>query len=64
MRRPNCETEYAREIWNLYEAGKLIPASPFSGGLLRDESTPDLNAVPRYPLRMTAGHTQWDDASR
>ena len=25
------ETEYAREIWDLYEAGKLTPDSPLSG---------------------------------
>jgi len=41
------ETEYAREIWNLYEAGKLTPDSPLSGRLLRDDSTPNVDAVLR-----------------
>jgi len=41
------ETEYAREIWNLYEAGKLTPDSPLSGHLLRDDSTPNVGAVLR-----------------
>jgi len=41
------ETEYAREIWNLYEAGKLTPDSPLSGRHLRDDSTPDVDAVLR-----------------
>jgi len=41
------ETEYAREIWNLYEAGKLTPDSLLSGRFLRDDSTPNVDAVLR-----------------
>jgi RIO kinase 1 len=41
------ETEYAREIWNLYEAGKLRPDSPLSGRPLRDDSTPNVGDVLR-----------------
>jgi RIO kinase 1 len=41
------ETSYAHEIWNLYEAGKLTPDSPLSGRPLRDDSTPNVDAVLR-----------------
>ena len=41
------ETEYAREIWNLYEAGKLTPDSTLSGHIPRDDSTPNVRAVLR-----------------
>jgi len=39
------ETEYAREIWALYEAGELNPDSALSGRFARDTSAPDVDAV-------------------
>jgi len=39
------ETEYAREIWKLYESGELTPESTLTGRLARDTSVPDVNAV-------------------
>jgi RIO kinase 1 len=39
------ETEYAREIWALYEAGELTPDSVLSGRFARDTSAPDVAAV-------------------
>jgi RIO kinase 1 len=39
------ETEYAREIWALYEAGELTPDSALSGRFARDSSAPDVAAV-------------------
>jgi hypothetical protein len=39
------ETEYAREIWKLYEAGELRPDSELTGRVARDVSTPDVDAV-------------------
>ena len=39
------ETEYALEIWALYEAGELTPDSPLSGRFARDTSVPDVAAV-------------------
>jgi RIO kinase 1 len=39
------ETEYAREIWNLYQAGELTPDSVLTGRFARDSSTPDVDAV-------------------
>ena len=39
------ETEYAREIWKLYEASELTPDSVLTGRFTRDSSTPDVNAV-------------------
>jgi RIO kinase 1 len=39
------ETEYAREIWALYEAGELTPDSALSGCFARDTSAPDVAAV-------------------
>jgi RIO kinase 1 len=41
------ETEYAHEIWRLYEAGELQPDSVLSGRFLRDSSAPDVDAVLR-----------------
>jgi RIO kinase 1 len=38
-------TEYAREIWKLYEAGELKPDSVLSGRFARDLTAPDVNAV-------------------
>jgi RIO kinase 1 len=39
------ETEYAREIWALYEAGELTPDSKLTGRFARDTSAPDVAAV-------------------
>jgi RIO kinase 1 len=39
------ETEYAREIWALYETGELTPDSALSGLFARDTSAPDVAAV-------------------
>jgi RIO kinase 1 len=39
------ETEYAREIWALYEAGELTPDSVLSGRFARDTSVPDVAGV-------------------
>ena len=39
------ETEYAREIWALYEAGELTPESELSGCFARDTSAPDVAAL-------------------
>jgi RIO kinase 1 len=39
------ETQYAREIWKLYEAGDLRPDSVLTGRFARDLSVPDVDAV-------------------
>jgi RIO kinase 1 len=39
------ETEYAREIWKLYEAGELQPESVLTGLFARDSAEADVNAV-------------------
>src|SRR6202790_1498635 len=39
------ETEYAREIWGLYEAGELTPESLLTGRVAHDPSAPDVKAV-------------------
>ncbi|MGO8854144.1 MAG: PA4780 family RIO1-like protein kinase [Steroidobacteraceae bacterium] len=39
------KTEYAREIWKLYEASELTPDSVLTGRFTRDSSAPDVNAV-------------------
>ena len=39
------ETQYAREIWKLYEAGELTPDSVLTGRFARDFSIPDVAAV-------------------
>jgi RIO kinase 1 len=39
------ETEYAREIWNLYESSELRPDSALTGRFTRDSTAPDVNAV-------------------
>jgi RIO kinase 1 len=39
------DTEYAREIWKLYEAGELTADSILTGRCARDLTTPDVNAV-------------------
>jgi RIO kinase 1 len=38
-------TEYAREIWKIYESGELTPDSPLTGRFARDTSVPDVDAV-------------------
>ena len=39
------ETEYAREIWNLYEAGDLTPESALTGRFAREHAAADVDAV-------------------
>jgi len=39
------QTEFAREIWALFEAGELKPDSVLTGVFARDESAPDTGAV-------------------
>lgn len=39
------ETEYAREIWKLYEAGTLTPDAALTGRFQRDTTAPDVAAV-------------------
>jgi RIO kinase 1 len=39
------KTEYAREMWALYEAGELTPESVLTGQFARDTSAPDVAAV-------------------
>jgi RIO kinase 1 len=39
------ETEYAREIWRLYESGHLTPETVLTGRFERDTSAPDVDAV-------------------
>jgi RIO kinase 1 len=39
------ETEYAREIWRLYESGDLTPEAVLTGYFERDTSAPDVDAV-------------------
>jgi RIO kinase 1 len=39
------ETEYAREIWKLYESGELTPEAVLTGRFERDTSAPDVDAV-------------------
>jgi RIO kinase 1 len=39
------ETEYAREIWKLYEASELQPESVLTGLFARDSAEADVNAV-------------------
>jgi RIO kinase 1 len=41
------ETEYAREIWALYQASELTPASVLTGRCAPDASAPDVDAVLR-----------------
>lgn len=38
-------TEYALEIWGLYEAAELTPDTPLTGLFTRDETAPDVGAV-------------------
>jgi RIO kinase 1 len=39
------ETEYAHEIWKLYEQGELMPDSALTGRFTHDTAAPDVNAV-------------------
>ena len=39
------ETQYAREIWKLYEAGDLRPDVPLTGRFVPDPTAPDVEAV-------------------
>jgi RIO kinase 1 len=39
------ETDFAREIWKLYEAGELTPESELSGRFVPDATAPDVAAV-------------------
>jgi RIO kinase 1 len=39
------ETEFAREMWKLYEAGELTPESVLTGRFARDTAAPDVDAV-------------------
>jgi RIO kinase 1 len=39
------DTEYAREIWKLYEASELTPESVLTGRCARDTTAPDVDAV-------------------
>jgi len=39
------ETQYAHEIWKLYEAGELTPDSLLTGRFAHDSTAPDVNAV-------------------
>ncbi|MGD0504256.1 MAG: PA4780 family RIO1-like protein kinase [Steroidobacteraceae bacterium] len=39
------ETEYAREIWQIYESGELTPDCALTGRFARDTSAPDVDAV-------------------
>jgi RIO kinase 1 len=39
------ETEYAREIWKLYEAGELTPESVLTGRFERDPTAADVDGV-------------------
>jgi RIO kinase 1 len=39
------DTQYAREIWKLYEAGELTPESVLTGRFAPDPTAPDVNAV-------------------
>jgi RIO kinase 1 len=39
------ETEYAHEIWKLYEEGELRPETPLTGRFEHDTSAPDVHGV-------------------
>jgi RIO kinase 1 len=39
------ETEYAREIWRLYESGELAPEGALTGKFARNTSAADVGAV-------------------
>jgi RIO kinase 1 len=39
------ETQYAHEIWRLYEASELTPESALNGRFTPDPTAPDVDAV-------------------
>jgi len=39
------ETEYAHEMWSLFQKGELLPDSPLTGVFARDDAATDPNAV-------------------
>ena len=39
------ETNFAREMWALFEKGELLPDSKLTGVFVRDETTADLNRI-------------------
>jgi len=39
------ETEYAREMWKLYEASELQPDTLLTGRFIRSDAAADVNAV-------------------
>ena len=39
------DTEYAHEIWDLYEQGQLTPDTALTGQFIHDDSTADVDAV-------------------
>jgi RIO kinase 1 len=39
------ETDYAGEIWALYESGRLHPDSKLTGQFIRDDSIADVDEV-------------------
>ncbi|HWU68580.1 MAG TPA: PA4780 family RIO1-like protein kinase [Stenotrophobium sp.] len=39
------ETDYAHEIWQLYQAGELTPATPLTGQYIHDPTRADVDAV-------------------
>lgn len=39
------QTDFAREMWALYETGELLPESPLTGIVIRDESSVDTGGV-------------------
>ncbi|MGF6594702.1 PA4780 family RIO1-like protein kinase [Pseudomonas sp. 2835] len=41
------QTRYAREMWALYQAGKLLPDSPLTGVFADDEHSADVDGVMR-----------------
>src|SRR5690606_30702027 len=40
-------TRYAKEMWALYEEGKLTPETPLTGEFAEEEDAADLDAVMR-----------------
>jgi RIO kinase 1 len=52
------ETNFAREMWALFEKGELLPDSKLTGKFIRDETTADLNRI------MTAIDDARDEAVR
>ena len=38
-------TDYAGEMWALYEKGELMPDTPLTGVFIKDETVPDVGEV-------------------